>query len=221
MRLLLIRHGDPDYDKDCLTGKGHRQAKVLAQRLMTEDIDEIYSSPLGRALETTKYFSVLSGIGEIRILDFMEEIRYGREEALYESGNPWFGVQDLISEGWDARDSEWRTHPFFKDNTCTQDADKIFLRSDEWLAALGYEREGLYYRNKGGEEVDKNLALFCHGGAITAFMSHALNIPFPLALATLHLKHTSITILRFDKEEGSLAVPILELVNDHAHLKSS
>lgn len=219
MRLILIRHGDPDYDRDCLTEKGHCEAKLLAERLMKEDIDIVFSSPLGRAQETAKYYADLSGIDEVRVLDFMEEIRYGREEALYESGNPWFGVQELISEGWDARDSNWQEHPFFVDNTCTVDARNIFGKADEWLALQGYKREGLYYRNTGGGLADKNIALFCHGGSITAFMSHVLNIPFPQALAMLHLKHTSVNILRFDKEEGSLAVPILELVNDYAHLK--
>ena len=46
MRLILVRHGDPDYDKDCLTELGHRQADIVAQRLLEEGIEEIYSSPM-------------------------------------------------------------------------------------------------------------------------------------------------------------------------------
>ena len=34
MRLLMIRHGDPDYEHDCLTEKGKREAKLLSQRLV-------------------------------------------------------------------------------------------------------------------------------------------------------------------------------------------
>lgn len=49
MRIVLVRHGDPNYEKDCLTELGHKQAAVAAQRLLKEGIDEIYSSPLGRA----------------------------------------------------------------------------------------------------------------------------------------------------------------------------
>ena len=43
MRLLLVRHGDPNYELDCLTELGHRQAKEVAKRLMEEGIQEIFS----------------------------------------------------------------------------------------------------------------------------------------------------------------------------------
>ena len=33
MRFLIIRHGDPDYEKDSLTEKGWREAALLADRL--------------------------------------------------------------------------------------------------------------------------------------------------------------------------------------------
>jgi probable phosphoglycerate mutase len=52
MRIILIRHGDPNYEKDCLTELGHKQAAAAAQRLLKEGIDEIYSSPQGRAMQT-------------------------------------------------------------------------------------------------------------------------------------------------------------------------
>ena len=33
MKLLLIRHGDPDYTIDSLTEKGHREAQLLAEKM--------------------------------------------------------------------------------------------------------------------------------------------------------------------------------------------
>ena len=36
MRILFIRHGDPDYINDTLTKKGHREAKLLAERAADE-----------------------------------------------------------------------------------------------------------------------------------------------------------------------------------------
>ena len=56
MRLIFIRHGEPDYEKDCLTELGHKQAAAAAQRLLSEGIDEIYSSPQGRAFQTLNIF---------------------------------------------------------------------------------------------------------------------------------------------------------------------
>ena len=52
MKLYVIRHGDPDYKNDNLTPLGKRQAEALAHRLVSSGIDEIYSSPLGRAIAT-------------------------------------------------------------------------------------------------------------------------------------------------------------------------
>ena len=54
MRILLIRHGDPDYENDSLTEKGRREAHMLASRLINERIDYIYTSTMGRAMETAK-----------------------------------------------------------------------------------------------------------------------------------------------------------------------
>jgi len=33
MRIVFIRHGDPDYAKDSLTEKGKREAKLLAENI--------------------------------------------------------------------------------------------------------------------------------------------------------------------------------------------
>ena len=33
MKIVIIRHGDPDYEKDSLTEKGWREAKLLAERI--------------------------------------------------------------------------------------------------------------------------------------------------------------------------------------------
>ena len=55
MKLMIIRHGDPDYELDSLTEKGRREAGLLAKRLVNEQIDHYYLSPLGRALATAEY----------------------------------------------------------------------------------------------------------------------------------------------------------------------
>ena len=52
MKILIIRHGDPDYEHDSLTSKGWREANLLADRLCKIDIKDFYVSPLGRAKAT-------------------------------------------------------------------------------------------------------------------------------------------------------------------------
>ena len=41
MRLILVRHGDPNYELDCLTELGHKQARIVAERLLEENIENI------------------------------------------------------------------------------------------------------------------------------------------------------------------------------------
>lgn len=52
MKLVIVRHGDPDYTIDSLTEKGWKEAGYLAERLEKLDVKEFYVSPLGRAKDT-------------------------------------------------------------------------------------------------------------------------------------------------------------------------
>ena len=52
MRLLFIRHGDPDYTIDSLTEKGWKEAEFLSEKIATLDVRDFYVSPLGRAKDT-------------------------------------------------------------------------------------------------------------------------------------------------------------------------
>ena len=221
MRIVLIRHGDPNYELDCLTELGHKQVKVAAQRLLKEGIEEIYCSPLGRARQTAQAFSDASGIKEIKILDFIQEIRFGREGELYNNKwNPWLGVNALVREGKDVQSADWREYPVFKENFATEDADKIAVEADKWLEELGYKREGKYYRNTRKDDTEKTIAIFCHGGSSAAFMARVLNQTFPYMCGVLlRFPHTTISVLKFDNTPGALTLPIIELLNDDRHLK--
>lgn len=52
MLLYIIRHGDPDYASDSLTERGKLQAEAVGKRLFDSGINQIYSSPMGRARQT-------------------------------------------------------------------------------------------------------------------------------------------------------------------------
>lgn len=47
MRLILVRHGDPDYEHDSLTETGFREAECLGGRMAKMNISEIYVSQKG------------------------------------------------------------------------------------------------------------------------------------------------------------------------------
>lgn len=40
-KLIIVRHGDPDYEKDSLTEKGFREAKLLSDRIAKLDIKKV------------------------------------------------------------------------------------------------------------------------------------------------------------------------------------
>lgn len=49
MLLYYIRHGDPIYNPDSLTGLGHKQSEALSKRLADSGIEAVYCSPSNRA----------------------------------------------------------------------------------------------------------------------------------------------------------------------------
>ena len=93
MRLIFVRHGEPDYEKDTLTENGNDQAKKTAERLKNEGISAIYSSPMGRAYKTASYTADIYGL-DITKLDFMHEINWGVKDgaspdSIPYNGHPW------------------------------------------------------------------------------------------------------------------------------------
>ena len=76
MRIIFVRHGHPDYKKDCLTELGHKQAEAAAERLKDEVISEIHASSCGRVYETAKHIAALHGL-PVEKHDFMRELHWG------------------------------------------------------------------------------------------------------------------------------------------------
>ena len=52
MKILIIRHADPDYEADSLTEQGWKEAGLLAERISAMEIKNFYVSPFGRAKDT-------------------------------------------------------------------------------------------------------------------------------------------------------------------------
>ena len=74
MKILIIRHGEPDYSIDSLTEKGWREAEILADRLEKADVRDFYVSPMGRARATAK--PTLERLHrEAEVLDWLHEFR--------------------------------------------------------------------------------------------------------------------------------------------------
>ena len=240
MKIILIRHGDPDYANDSLTEKGKREAKLLGDRVAKWKITGFYCSPLGRAAETAS-FCVNDNIQEIITCDWLKEFYFPVTDPV--SGR--FGVP------WDFVPSFRTNEPLFYDRTGWFDAPvmqtapeikskyfEVCSELDKLLAKYGYKRDGGFYRVPGKEEVfiketaapgstaasfhsdeDEDVIVFvCHLGIITVLLSHLLGIPFPLLPHSFYLAPTSVTILGSEERWSNEAAFRIQVAGDTTHL---
>lgn len=215
MRIIFVRHGEPDYANDCLTDLGRRQAEAAARRLAGEGISEIYTSPCGRASETASCTAALLNL-PVTVLDFMREITWGGP-GIPHAGHPWTLGDMMLAEGFDFRGGDWRAHPYFDGNAATDHFRQIAAEFDAFLARQGYRHEGRRFLCRGG--TDKTIALFSHGGSGACVLAHLLDLSFPYVASVLPYDFTSVIILDFPAKEGAWIFPRVELFNDCAHIR--
>ena len=214
MRIIFVRHGEPNYGKDCLTEIGHRQAKACAKRLAKEGISEIFASPMGRAAQTAGYTAEMLDL-PVKTLDYMHEISWGGE-GIPEEGHPWTLADWMIDQDdFDFYHCDWRESSYFKSNDVMTYVQKISKQFDLLLLQNGYRHEGTRFFCETDEK--KNIAVFSHGGSGACVLSHLLALPFPYVCTVLPYGHTSITILNFPVRKGEYVHPRIELFNDMLH----
>jgi probable phosphoglycerate mutase len=220
VRIVFVRHGEPDYVRDTLTDTGRPQAEAAAIRLRDEGIEEIWSSPMGRAYETAQATADVLGL-PVRTLDFMHELDWGSidDEPIFADGHPWDIADEMARQGMPLNSPDWRENPFFVRNRVLRTVDLVEKGIDEWLAGYGYIRNGAYYDHDHREEKHGTVALFSHGGSSAAALGHILDLPFPYACGLFHIAFTGITIVRMDWRAGHCTLPCLELANDGGHLR--
>ncbi|MBQ9338523.1 MAG: histidine phosphatase family protein [Lentisphaeria bacterium] len=220
MLLYLIRHGKPDYATDTLLEEGWEQARLAAVRLAKGGIDEIHSSPMGRARQTAQPTAEKLGLpiivepwayelGEDCMTTFPEgklkTISTLPPEYLHRPGfrrmDSVEGMQlipGVVETGFSAR---W----------------VVLTRGlDCMLENLGYRRngDGLYDVVAPN---DRHIALFCHAGMLRAVLAHLLNLPFHLLAATVMCHFTGITILDFPPSRPTIS-PVMISFADTGHL---
>ena len=218
MRIVFVRHGEPDYARDCLTQAGRRQAEACAERLMREGISLVYASPCGRAEETASYTASRLGL-PIVTLNYMHEITWGGP-GLPVQGHPWTLSDWLIDEqDFDFRANDWREHEWFMENKALEYYGTISQKIDAFMQDHGYRHEGSRFFCESGS--DRTIALFSHGGSGACALAHLLSLPFPYVASVLPYDFTSITILNFPVRNGEYVHPRLELFNDCAHIQTN
>lgn len=218
MKLLLIRHADPDYARNSLTPKGFREAWLLASRLSAMEIRKFYSSPLGRARDTAApTLEKLNREAEIQpwLREFQAPIR--RPDAPDRDMVPW----DWFPGDWTAEPDfflpdRWYRHPAMEAGGVKQAYDWVCQGLDQVLAEHGYVRAGRLYRTEAGN--GDTLAFFCHFGVECVLLSHLLNIsPMPLWHG-LCAAPSSVTTLVTEERRKGLAYFRMSAFGDISHL---
>ena len=216
MRLFIIRHADPDYANNTITAAGHLEAQALARRLEKLGLDQIYCSPLGRAIDTMRYSAQALGL-EHTIAPWTAELAWAKTDSQYGPGAAWdIHGHTVRQSGLEITHSNWHESPFLAHTDFREGVAHVQQNSDAFLAQLGYEREGEVYRIVRPNR-DK-IAVFCHGGFGLTWIAHLLHIPVPLVWTSFFLPPSSVTTILLDERSTEFAVPRCLGMGDISHL---
>lgn len=204
MRLLIIRHGDPDYEKDSLTEKGWREAALLADRISKLDVAAFYVSPLGRARDTAS-LTLKKMNREAVVCDWLQEFwpRINRPDAV--------GVRktlawDWLPEDWTKEEAyflrdRWAETEVMREANVGEEYETVIRNFDAVLANHGYVREGEYYR---AEKPNKDtIVFFCHFGLECVLLSRLMNVsPMVLWHHTCAAPASVTTVVTEERRQG-------------------
>ncbi len=221
MILYVIRHADPIYSPDSLTEKGKRQAEALGRRLSVHGLDRIYSSPMNRAQMTAKPAAELLG-KKIEILDWTSEDLAGKYMGFNdpERGGGWtwtFGINPTrfkTEENLALGDKWYEGYPF-NQSKAKEGYEIISAESDKFMESLGYKREGLKYKIL--NPTDEKIAVFCHYGFGTTWLSHLLGMNPIVFWSTFDINHSGVTIINFPNHSDGYTAPKVLALSDISH----
>lgn len=201
MKLLFIRHGEPDYSRDCLTENGLVQAAHLAKRLEKENITAAFHSPMGRAAETAQICMDGRDI-PLTMCSWLREF----DVKVHDKDLP----EDVPV--WDILPVNWTADPLLFDRiryteSAVSQGTEIAERAaaaakglDEVLASYGLVRDGGIYRKL--KDCDETLVFFCHFGITCVMIAHLLGVSPIITLQGMSAEPTAIATLCTDDRFG-------------------
>ena len=219
MLLYIVRHGAPVYVTDSLTERGKRQAEAVGKRIYDSQIDRIFSSPMGRALETAEPACRLLGlecnieewtheIGDERLTPFPD----GKLKSITNVQNTYY----LENGNVDLNYNEAFTCTGINESDIKSAVDFIERHGNDFLERLGYKKEnGVYKILRNNEE---KVALFCHSAFARAWISVLLHIPFHIMWSSFSYTHTGVTVLEFKNNPNGITAPRCLCFSDMSHL---
>lgn len=219
MKIIIVRHAEPDYQIDGLTEKGKKEAELLAKRLTYEDTEMFYCSTMGRARRTIEPTLKILG-REAEYCSWLREFDYENKVRLpYIEGER--GCWDILPGFVEQRPelyspSEWRSVDFIRESRVPEVYGEVCREFDKTLAKHGYCREGSSYRVTSINR--KTLVFTCHFGVGAVLLSHLMNCsPYSIWQHTVLLP-SSVTVFNSEERVKGIAHFRASSIGDTAHL---
>lgn len=217
MKLIFIRHGDPDYVNDTLTERGWKEAEALSKRVAKWDIDRIYCSPLGRAQDTASL--------SLKLMNRTSETKDWLREFFVKIIDPQTGAEripwDLMPSYWTERPElydkdSWHKSDIMKTGSISEEYERVCNGIDGILAEYGYIRNKRIYTTEQGN--DKTIVFFCHLGVQFVILSHLFGISAPAIWQNFFVAPTSVTVVATEEREKGRVAFRCKKLGDTSHL---
>lgn len=218
MRLIIIRHGDPDYSIDSLTEKGWKEARYLADRISRLNVKEFFVSPLGRAKDTASFTLEKMGRQATEcqwLREFAPKVK--RPHKGGQTGVAW----DWMPKDWTAYEEHyqydhWYDTDILRDANVKEEYQWITENLDAFLRERGYVRDGHLYRVEQANE--DTYVFFCHFGLGCILIGYLLGISPMVLWHGLCAAPTSVAILNTEERQKGIASFRMSEYGDISHL---
>ena len=203
MKIMIVRHGDPDYSIDGLTEKGEHEALLLSNRLVKEKITKLYCSTLGRARLTAQPTLDRTGL-VAEYCEWLREFDYAKVKFPYiEREKCCWDVlpsyANTIPELYSP--TEWKNAEFLRGTGVPAAYDNVIAEFDRVLAEHGYRRNGSIYTAEAPNH--DTLVFVCHFGLAAVLLSHLMNCsPYSIWQHGVALTTSVTTFYTEEREEG-------------------
>lgn len=218
MRLIIVRHGDPDYEHDSLTETGWREARRVAERIAKLDVKEFYVSPLGRAQDTASCTLNKTGKKAVTcdwLREFSPQIQRPDDEKRKHICWDWL-PQDWTKEPKYYHADSWTDTKIMEDGHVKEEYDWVCENLDRLLADHGYIREENYYRAV--RPNNDTLVFFCHFGLECVLISHLINTSPMILWHGFCALPTSVTTIYTEERREGIASFRVSAFGDTSHL---
>ncbi len=219
MKLILIRHGDPDYENDALTEKGKKEAELLSRRLKNFPMDEIYVSPLGRAKQTST--PTLEKCQRTAVeLAWLREF----EAPIHRPDKP----EGILSIPWDWMPEDWMVcpefydydrwmeHPLMKTGNVGMEYKRVTGCFEAFLSEHGYVKDGNLFRVTHAN--NDMIVFFCHFGVSAVLISYLLHVSPMVLWHGLVAAPSSVSVLATEERRKGYASFRMNTYGDTSHL---